>query len=107
MVTKARSLSDVDEVHALMGIKASLLDPHGALQNWDADSVYPKHGYLLFRITCLGPTQIYRMVVVLVKAKVKIPFYLGESSFVIGSLCGRLTPPATITSSEYILPVVI
>ncbi|KAI3675586.1 hypothetical protein L1987_85176 [Smallanthus sonchifolius] len=64
MVTKARSLSDVDEgvnfevhssfdlkMHALMGINASLLDPHGVLQNWDADSVDPEHGYLLFRIT--------------------------------------------------------
>ncbi|KAI3801981.1 hypothetical protein L1987_30101 [Smallanthus sonchifolius] len=64
MVTKARSLSDVDEgvnfevhssfdlkMHVLMGIKASLLDPHGVLQNWDVDSVDPEHGYLLFRIT--------------------------------------------------------
>ncbi|KAI3830082.1 hypothetical protein L1987_04215 [Smallanthus sonchifolius] len=29
------------EVKALMGIKASLLDPHGVLENWDADSVDP------------------------------------------------------------------
>ncbi|KVI02610.1 Concanavalin A-like lectin/glucanase, subgroup [Cynara cardunculus var. scolymus] len=29
------------EVQALMGIKASLLDPHGVLENWDADSVDP------------------------------------------------------------------
>lgn len=29
------------EVQALMGIKASLLDPHGVLDNWDADSVDP------------------------------------------------------------------
>lgn len=28
-------------VQALMGIKASLLDPHGVLENWDADSVDP------------------------------------------------------------------
>ena len=24
-----------------MGIKASLLDPHGVLENWDADAVDP------------------------------------------------------------------
>ncbi|KAF5791867.1 putative protein kinase RLK-Pelle-LRR-II family [Helianthus annuus] len=29
------------EVQALMGIKASLLDPHGVLENWDADAVDP------------------------------------------------------------------
>ncbi|KAL5723419.1 histidine kinase osmosensor [Ranunculus cassubicifolius] len=29
------------EVQALMGIKASLKDPHGVLDNWDADSVDP------------------------------------------------------------------
>ncbi|XP_020591952.1 protein NSP-INTERACTING KINASE 1-like isoform X2 [Phalaenopsis equestris] len=29
------------EVQALMGIKASLKDPHGVLQNWDKDSVDP------------------------------------------------------------------
>lgn len=29
------------EVQALMSIKASLKDPHGALQNWDKDSVDP------------------------------------------------------------------
>ncbi|CAI9276796.1 unnamed protein product [Lactuca saligna] len=29
------------EVQALMGIKASLMDPHGVLENWDADSVDP------------------------------------------------------------------
>ena len=28
-------------VQALMGIKASLVDPHGVLENWDADSVDP------------------------------------------------------------------
>ncbi|GMY24500.1 protein NSP-INTERACTING KINASE 1-like [Fagus crenata] len=29
------------EVQALMGIKASLMDPHGVLENWDGDSVDP------------------------------------------------------------------
>ncbi|XP_022992914.1 protein NSP-INTERACTING KINASE 1-like isoform X1 [Cucurbita maxima] len=29
------------EVQALMGIKASLQDPHGVLENWDGDSVDP------------------------------------------------------------------
>ncbi|KAK1432969.1 hypothetical protein QVD17_09872 [Tagetes erecta] len=29
------------EVQALMGIKASLLDPHDVLENWDADAVDP------------------------------------------------------------------
>ncbi|XP_020255330.1 protein NSP-INTERACTING KINASE 1-like [Asparagus officinalis] len=29
------------EVQALMGIKASLKDPHGVLENWDHDSVDP------------------------------------------------------------------
>ncbi|KAI7737745.1 hypothetical protein M8C21_005878 [Ambrosia artemisiifolia] len=29
------------EVQALMGIKASLLDPHNVLENWDADAVDP------------------------------------------------------------------
>ncbi|KAI3669912.1 hypothetical protein L6452_41392 [Arctium lappa] len=29
------------EVQALMGIKASLLDPHGVLENWDGDAVDP------------------------------------------------------------------
>lgn len=29
------------EVQALMGIKASLVDPHGVLDNWDGDSVDP------------------------------------------------------------------
>ncbi|XP_076953954.1 protein NSP-INTERACTING KINASE 1-like isoform X2 [Bidens hawaiensis] len=29
------------EVQALMGLKASLLDPHGVLENWDADAVDP------------------------------------------------------------------
>ncbi|KAI3784968.1 hypothetical protein L1987_44076 [Smallanthus sonchifolius] len=29
------------EVQALMGVKASLLDPHGVLENWDADAVDP------------------------------------------------------------------
>ncbi|KAK4260915.1 hypothetical protein QN277_003976 [Acacia crassicarpa] len=29
------------EVQALMGIKASLVDPHGALYNWDGDAVDP------------------------------------------------------------------
>nr|CAD1826664.1 unnamed protein product [Ananas comosus var. bracteatus] len=29
------------EVQALMGIKASLKDPHGAMKNWDQDSVDP------------------------------------------------------------------
>lgn len=28
-------------VQALMGIKASLQDPHGVLENWDGDSVDP------------------------------------------------------------------
>lgn len=28
-------------VQALMGIKASLKDPHGAMKNWDQDSVDP------------------------------------------------------------------
>jgi hypothetical protein len=28
-------------VQALMGIKASLMDPHGVLENWDGDSVDP------------------------------------------------------------------
>jgi hypothetical protein len=28
-------------VQALMGIKASLKDPHGVLDNWDTDSVDP------------------------------------------------------------------
>lgn len=28
-------------VQALMGIKASLKDPHGVLDNWDIDSVDP------------------------------------------------------------------
>ncbi|CAL5407823.1 unnamed protein product [Camellia sinensis] len=29
------------EVQALMGIRASLVDPHGVLDNWDGDSVDP------------------------------------------------------------------
>ncbi|KAF5766191.1 putative protein kinase RLK-Pelle-LRR-II family [Helianthus annuus] len=29
------------EVQALMGVKASLLDPHGVLENWDGDAVDP------------------------------------------------------------------
>lgn len=28
-------------VQALMAIKASLVDPHGVLDNWDADAVDP------------------------------------------------------------------
>ena len=31
----------LDVVQALMGIKASLVDPHGILDNWDEDAVDP------------------------------------------------------------------
>jgi len=31
----------LDVVQALMGIKASLVDPHGILDNWDGDAVDP------------------------------------------------------------------
>ena len=30
-----------DAVQALMGLKASLIDPHGVLDNWDGDAVDP------------------------------------------------------------------
>ncbi|KAK7266673.1 hypothetical protein RIF29_19323 [Crotalaria pallida] len=36
------------EVQALMSIKASLVDPHGALDNWDGDSVDPCSWNMVF-----------------------------------------------------------
>lgn len=35
------AIFDFFSVQALMGIKASLLDPHDVLENWDADAVDP------------------------------------------------------------------
>lgn len=34
-------MGDSISVQALMGIKASLHDPHGVLDNWDGDAVDP------------------------------------------------------------------
>ncbi|KAI3500608.1 hypothetical protein L1887_36432 [Cichorium endivia] len=43
------------EVQALMGIKASLLDPHGVLENWDADAVDPCSWTM---VTCSGESLV-------------------------------------------------
>ncbi|KAK4271871.1 hypothetical protein QN277_020499 [Acacia crassicarpa] len=43
------------EVQALMGIKASLRDPHGVLDNWDADAVDPCSWTM---VTCSPDTSV-------------------------------------------------
>lgn len=57
-------------VQALIGIKASLKDPHGVLQNWDKDSVDPCSWTM---VTCSSDNLVIGLYVLL---KLEIFFHL-------------------------------